>query len=49
MIIFNGNDKFAYRDPTCFYKDGTYYLFYTVSEKDGGYMYPPFFRKEKWA
>lgn len=39
MIIFKGNDKFAYRDPTCFYKDGIYYLFYTLSEKDGGYMY----------
>ena len=39
MIIFNGNDKFAYRDPACFYKDGTYYLFFTVSEKDNGYMY----------
>lgn len=39
MIIFKGNDKFAYRDPACFYKDGTYYLFFTVSEKDNGYMY----------
>ncbi len=38
MIIFKGNDKFAYRDPACFYKDGTYYLFYTISEKDGEYM-----------
>lgn len=39
LIIFKGNDKFAYRDPACFYKDGTYYLFFTVSEKDNGYMY----------
>lgn len=39
MIIFKGNDKYAYRDPACFYKDGIYYLFYTVSEKDGEYMY----------
>lgn len=39
MIILKGNDKYAYRDPACFYKDGIYYLFFTVSEKDGGYMY----------
>lgn len=39
MIIFHGNDRFAYRDPTCCEHDGAYYLFFTVSEKDGGYMY----------
>lgn len=38
-IIFRGDDKFAYRDPTCYYFGGLYHLFFTVSEKDGGYMY----------
>ena len=39
MILFEGNDRTAYRDPACFHKDGTYYLFFTVSEKENGYMY----------
>lgn len=39
MIIFKGNDKYVYRDPACFFNNETYYLFFTVSEKDGGYMY----------
>lgn len=39
MIIFKGNDKFAYRDPACYYHNGVYYLFFTYSEKDSGYMY----------
>lgn len=39
MILFHGNDRFAYRDPTCCEHGGTYYLFFTVSEKDGGYIY----------
>lgn len=38
-IIFKGNERFAYRDPACFYYGGKYRLFFTVSEKDGGYMY----------
>lgn len=38
-IIFKGNGKIAYRDPTCFYYENRYHLFFTVSEKDGGYMY----------
>lgn len=39
MILFRGNDRFAYRDPACcFYQDACY-LFFTVSEKDGGFMY----------
>ncbi len=38
-IIFHGNEKLAYRDPACIYKDGTYHLFFTVSEKCDGYMY----------
>ena len=39
MIIFEGNQTFAYRDPACFRCNGVYYLFFTVSEKDNGYMY----------
>jgi len=38
-IIFKGDDKFAYRDPACYYHNGTYYLFFTFSEKDSGFMY----------
>lgn len=38
-IIFHGNEKTAYRDPTCFYYNGEYHLFFTVSEKENGYMY----------
>lgn len=39
MILFRGNDQFAYRDPTCCRCGDLYHLFFTVSEKDGGYMY----------
>ena len=39
MKIFEGNDKWAYRDPACYYHGGLFHLFFTVSEKDGGYMY----------
>ena len=38
-IIFNGNEKIAYRDPACYYYNGEYHLFFTVSEKESGYMY----------
>ncbi len=39
MIIFSGDEKTAYRDPACFYHSGTYYLFFSYSEKDSVYMY----------
>lgn len=39
MIIFKGNEKYAYRDPTCYLFGDTYCLFFTISEKDNGYMY----------
>ena len=39
MLIFKGDDKYAYRDPACFLFGDTYCLFFTVSEKDDGYMY----------
>ena len=39
MLVFKGNDRFAYRDPTCFLFKGVYRLFFTVSEKEDGYMY----------
>lgn len=38
-IIFEGNEKFAYRDPACCYYGGEYHLFFTVSEKENGYMF----------
>lgn len=38
-IIFEGTPKLAYRDPTCICVDGRYHLFFTVSEKENGYMY----------
>ena len=38
-IIFCGDEKYAYRDPACYFHDGVYHLFFTISEKDGGYMY----------
>ena len=37
--IFEGNEKYAYRDPACVYANGRYNLFFTFSEKDSGYMY----------
>lgn len=39
MIIFQGNDKIAYRDPAAYLHEGIYYLFFTISEKEDGYMY----------
>ncbi len=39
MVLFQGNDVFAYRDPTCTFFRGKYYLFFTLSEKENGYMY----------
>jgi hypothetical protein len=38
-IIFEGNEKIAYRDPACYYCGGEYHLFFTVSEKENGYMF----------
>ena len=38
-IIFKGNERYAYRDPACYFFGGEYHLFFTVSEKDNGYMY----------
>lgn len=38
-IIFEGNEKIAYRDPACYYYNGEYHLFFTVSEKENGYMF----------
>ncbi len=38
-IIFEGNERVAYRDPACYYYNGKYHLFFTVSEKENGYMY----------
>ena len=38
-IIFEGSEKRAYRDPACYFYGGEYHLFFTVSEKDNGYMY----------
>lgn len=39
MLIFTGNEATAYRDPACYFYDGCYYLFFTVSKKQNGYMY----------
>ena len=38
-IIFKGTESIAYRDPTCYFYNGEYHLFFTVSEKEDGYMY----------
>lgn len=38
-IIFSGDERFAYRDPACYFFDGEYHLFFTVSEKENGYMF----------
>lgn len=38
-IIFRGNDKEAFRDPTAVFFDGSYHLFFTKSIKENGYMY----------
>ncbi len=37
MLIPTGNR--SYRDPACYYHNGIYHLFYTLSELDGDYMY----------
>lgn len=39
-IIFQGNEKFAFRDPAVIYTDKTFYLYFTLSENssDGGYF-----------
>lgn len=39
MIVFEGNDRLAFRDPACYWHEGIYHLFFTVSEKENGYMY----------
>ena len=39
MILFEGNDRLAYRDPACYWHDGMYHLFFTVSEKENGFLY----------
>ena len=39
MIIFKGNETTAYRDPTCYFSCGVYYLLFTLSIKKDGYMY----------
>ncbi len=38
-IIFQGDRKFAFRDPAVAYHDDTFYLYFTLSERadDGGY------------
>ena len=38
-ILFSGDAKTAYRDPCCYYLEGVYHLFMTVSVKEDGYMY----------
>lgn len=37
--VFSGNEEIAYRDPACFYQNGTFFLFMTVSHKKNGYLY----------
>jgi len=39
MILFMGGERTAYRDPACYFYNGSYSLFFTVSEKENGYMY----------
>jgi len=38
-IIFRGDQKYGFRDPAVVYHDGTFYLYFTLSETayDGGY------------
>lgn len=38
-IIFHGNEKYAYRDPAVVYYEGTFYMYFTLSEmaSDGHY------------
>ena len=38
-ILFQGDDKTAYRDPAVFYHDGTFHLFFTLVEKENGTPY----------
>ncbi len=40
MIIFQGNHRYAYRDPACYFKDGIFHLFFhgsipTIPETHG--------------
>lgn len=37
--ILKGNDRIAYRDPACYFWNDIYYLFYTKSYKEDGYLY----------
>ena len=37
--VLKGNCVYAYRDPACIYANGRYNLFFTLSEKENGYMY----------
>lgn len=39
-VIFEGNSKYAFRDPAVVYYKNTFYLFFTLSEyaSDGGYF-----------
>jgi hypothetical protein len=38
-ILFQGDEKFAYRDPAVIFSNNTFYLYFTLSENssDGGY------------
>lgn len=38
--IFNQNEKYSYRDPAAFIKDGVIYLFFTmvINENDNQYF-----------
>lgn len=38
-LIFQGNEKFAFRDPAVIFTNNTFYLYFTLSENssDGGY------------
>lgn len=38
-LILKGDSEKAFRDPACFYHNGVYHLFYTLSRKKNGYMY----------
>ena len=37
--IIRGSRDTAYRDPACYYHNGTYHLFFTKGIKEDGYMY----------
>ncbi|MBD3267832.1 family 43 glycosylhydrolase [bacterium] len=48
-IIFQGDAKFAYRDPAVVYHDETFYLYFTLSvnDSDGGYHNMTAFSKSR--